>query len=172
MENITNDEAASATSSAGSTGSEAPEGAPANLEFFLQDHINNGHHVRHLENYGLPANAVQTVEYIGKDAFAIVEDGHIHIGLIHASAAKYIWPIFEATARLEVCYEYGGAWIHSPLMLLSWPLITATTEQTVWDCQDGAPCTITQASLYVLRNGRLEKLSTKPARSHYCKDAL
>lgn len=172
MKTTINPEVASATSAAGSTGSEAREGAPATLESILQDHINNRYHVQTLENYGLPADAVQTVDLVGKDAFAIVEDGHIHVGLIHAHAAKYIWPIFEATDRLEVCYEYGGAWIHSPLMQQSWPLITATTEQTVWDFKDVAPCTITQASLYVLRNGRMVKLSTKPARSHYRKDDL
>ncbi|MBW7893725.1 MAG: hypothetical protein H3C27_01325 [Opitutaceae bacterium] len=167
-----NHEAAAAVLSAGSTGSEALAGAPATLESILQDHINNRYHVQTLENYGLPANAVQTVDLVGKDAFAIVEDGHIHVGLIHADAAMYVLPIFEASAQLEVCYEYGGAWIHSPLMQPSWPLITATTEQTVWDYKDGAPSIITQASLYVLRRGRMEKLSTKPARSHYCKDAL
>lgn len=165
MKNIINHEAAPAVSSAGSTGSEACEGAPALLEYFLRDF-----HKRHDANtamavFGLNEKLLESLRDTGKEAFAIVLDGHIHLGVILLKALDYVLPPFYQTDELCVHYVYGGVMVHTSLYGPYRTLISVDDSRTVWRLKDGVPCAVTQASVYALLDDQLVKFGTKPARS-------
>lgn len=107
------------------------------------------------------------------EAYAVVEDGHLHLGLIYPDSLDLIGSIFAATDQVVVVYDHGGVRVHTPLLGTSMPLITTACERTAWDeFQREIPGNITQATLYKLQDGkgRMEMRCTKPARSVMAKD--
>ncbi len=170
MKNNLDINTASAVLTAGPAGSEAHTGAPVSLEFFILNHKPGDDVDVVCQDHSNPETVGHHLVQQLMAAFAIAEDGHVHVGLIHPEALPFTEPLFTACAEIGVTYYFGSAAIH-PLGAGSSPVITAREDRTHWEVVQEPPAKIRLVSLYVLRDGHLSRVCTKPARGYCDKEA-
>lgn len=161
---------ASAVETAGSAGSEGLSAAPAILEWLLHDCPHRSLEQRTFANGAVNEGGGERLVRMLREAYAIVEEGHVHLGLIYPEARSFIEPLLSAADELAVVYEYGVAWIHTAPPGFP-PIIESRGDGTIWDFVDEHPSKIRQVSVYVMQNGRLTNICTKPARGYFDEEA-
>lgn len=154
---------ASAVETAGIAGSETLSGTPLILERLLQNCSHRTHERDTFAHAGQDEANGQRLVRVLREAYALVEDGHVHVGLIYPESRSFIEPLLSLAEELAVVYEFGAAWVYAGAPG-STPTITSRGDSTDWDFVKEHPSKIRQVSVYALQNGRLQKLCTKPAR--------
>ncbi|MDP2322434.1 MAG: hypothetical protein Q8N51_00195 [Gammaproteobacteria bacterium] len=167
--NTSYNDTASAVEIAGPAGSEALTGTPLLLEHLLRNSNHRTHEGDTFANAGQDETGGHRLVRMLRQAYALVEDGHVHVGLIYPESRAFIEPLVSSAEEVAVVYEYGAAWIHTQVTG-SQPIIESRGDSTDWDFVQEHPSKVRLFSLYVLRDGRLNKICTKPARGYYDKE--
>lgn len=163
MNYISYDEAAPAASSAGSTGSEAREGAPSHLEVFLRSETKTLRR-RRLADYGLPETPGASYMRLLPSAFAIVSDGCMHLGLVYPEVLPLLRPLFDQPNEVLVRYDGGAVNVHTEYMG-NFPIITAREDRTLWRINKDRPETLKEVRLYIIDQGELTEVGRQSARA-------
>lgn len=167
--NEPDNDTASAVEAAGTAGSEALSGTPLILEGFLRNCSHREHKRDTFADAALNEDLGRRLVRVLRQAYALVENGHVHVGLIYPESRSFIEPMLTVAEELPVVYEFGAAWIYAAAADAA-PIIESRSDCTDWDFAEEHPSKISQVSVYVMQNGRLTKLCTKPARGYYDKE--
>jgi hypothetical protein len=97
-----------------------------------------------------------------------VEDGHVHVGLLSPYFLPALQPRLLDAKEVGVGYEYGAAYIYTAHS--DQPLLRNDASMTAWDFVQEHPSEITKFSLYVLRDGQLAEICTRPAKGFYSEE--
>jgi hypothetical protein len=115
-----------------------------------------------------PEDVYVKYSWASRLAYVLVEDGHVHVGLVGPEFLPLFEPRLLDTKEVGVVYASGGTEIttpHSPA-----PLISIDDSMTAWDFSSEHPAKIRRFSLHVLRDGQLVEISTRPAKGYYCEE--
>lgn len=155
--------AATAATFAGPAGSEALTGALDLLKTILLDEATAKEDHPEWFPYGIADCDMQMATDLLRQAYAVVENGHIHIGLINSQAVMFITRLFDTAKEVTVVAECAGAMIEIPLMG-SDPLIIVSDDKIAWDFVAEPPSTIKRASIYFVEHGQFQMVATRPVR--------